>query len=100
MNNYTYANMYIVKKTTSGRFILCRDSTSLFKAKWEKSPRLIVKIENNINDDLPDFYVARLSINRRPYRWGLAASTRFLMSGFKSTGFKKRRRLQNMSNST
>ena len=33
---------------------------------------------------LRGLYMAQLLINRRPYRWGRTASTRFLMSGFKN----------------
>ena len=34
-------------------------------------------------------FIARLLINRKPYRWGWTARTRFLMSGFKHKGWSK-----------
>ena len=35
MNEYTYINMYIIKKIISCMFILCWDITALLKLKWK-----------------------------------------------------------------
>ena len=66
MHNYTYTNMYIIKKIISCRFILCWDITSLFKPYEKSCRRRKVKIEK---------------ILTVTYRTLLTKTTNFLKSG-------------------
>ena len=81
MHKYTYTNMYIIKKITSCRFILCWDMTSLFKPYEKSCHRRKVKIEK---------------ILTVTYRTLLTKTTNFLKSG----GYKICLQLKIISHST
>ena len=57
MNEYTYINMYIIKKIISCIFILCWDITALLKLKRKFAGYVQMYIENreNLNGNLPHF---------------------------------------------